>query len=335
MENIRGEENTGRLVCRVFCHSTRQPVYGASVIIKEPHTNHMLKELITNAYGKTEEIELASPPVEYSWDIEQLNKPYSVFNIKARADGLEAAVIEGVQIFPGVTALQDIFLPLSTVIKPHPLFHTYPPKRPEEITKHIPKETGFIGLDLPLIPEYIVVHDAAPHTEAQNYWLTFRDYIKNVVSGRVYPTWPEAAIKAVVLATISFALNRVFTTWYRRDAHNFTITSSTIYDQNFNWGRTIYREIEQITDNIYNKYITMPGERQPLLSQYCDGNKVQCGSWLESWRAKQMADSGHTYLEILKDAYGQNINITTAAKIIGLSQDKTTGTLPPFHPLTF
>ena len=132
-----------------------------------------------------------------------------------------------------------------------------------------------------VIPEYVIVHDGAPSDPtARDYYVRYRDYIKNVASSEIYSTWPDATIRANVLAIMSFTLNRVYTEWYRNQGYDFTITSSTAFDHKWIYGRNIFESISQVVDEIFDSFLSRPGVRQPILTQYCDGRQVQCPRWM-------------------------------------------------------
>jgi len=170
-----------------------------------------------------------------------------------------------------------------------------------------------------VIPETIVVHDGLPYdTAAKNHWIPFKDYIKNVASCEIYPTWPRETIAANVLAILSFTLNRVFTEWYRAKGKNFTITSSTAFDHAFVPGRNIFAEISTVVDDIFTSYITRPEIIQPLFTQYCDGKRVQCPNWMAQWGSKDLGDQGYSAINILKNFYGSDIYLDTARKVAGI-----------------
>jgi len=182
-------------------------------------------------------------------------------------------------------------------------------------------ESGEIVLSRVVVPEIVVVHDGAPSdATAQNYYVTYRDYIKNVASSEIYATWPEESIRANVLAIMSFTLNRVYTEWYRNRGYDFTITSSTAYDQKWIYGRNIYDNISAIVDEIFNQYISRPNVRQPLMTQYCDGRRVQCANrgWMTQWGSKNLGDRGYSAIEILRNYYGENVYINSAEQISGI-----------------
>ncbi|MCI8387347.1 MAG: spore cortex-lytic protein [Clostridiales bacterium] len=162
--------------------------------------------------------------------------------------------------------------------------------------------------ELPYIPEMITVHLGNPDAAAANVTLPFNDYIKNVASSEIYPTWPANALRANIYAQISFALNRIYTEYYRSRGYNFDITNSTAFDQSFVNGREIFENIGYIVDEIYTDYISRQGSVEPLFAQYCNGTTVTCGG-LSQWGTVDLANQGMTPYEILVYYYGDNINI--------------------------
>ena len=151
----------------------------------------------------------------------------------------------------------------------------------------------------PTIPQYITVHLGPPDSNAQNVTLTFPQYIKNVASSEIYPTWDESAIYANIYAQISYALNRVYTNFYRSRGYDFDITSSTAYDQKFINGRTIFENIDRIVDEIFDSYIRRIGFIEPLAAKYCNGTTVTCEG-LSQWGSENLARQGYTAFEILQ-----------------------------------
>lgn len=167
---------------------------------------------------------------------------------------------------------------------------------------------------LPFIPETITVHLGPPGSNAQNVTVPFADYIKNVASSEIYPTWPESALRANILAQISFALNRVYTEWYRSQGYDYDITNSTAYDQSFVPGRDIFDNIGQITDELFTNYLVRPGSVEPLFAQYCNGTTVTCEG-LSQWGTVPLAEQGKTPYEILTNYYGDDLNIVRNAPV--------------------
>lgn len=170
---------------------------------------------------------------------------------------------------------------------------------------------------VPYIPDYITVHLGAPDEPAENVIVSFPDYIKNVASSEIYPTWSEDAIYANIYAQISYALNRVYTEYYRSRGYDFNITSSTAYDQKFIKGRNIYENIDRIVDSIFTSYIRRVGFVEPLAAKYCNGTTVTCEG-LSQWGSEELARQGYSYIDILKYYYGDNIEIVTNAPIAGI-----------------
>ena len=170
----------------------------------------------------------------------------------------------------------------------------------------------------PYIPETITVHLGTPDSSAQNVTVSFPDYIKNVASSEIYPTWPENAIRANVYAQISYALNRVYTEWYRNQGYDFTITSSTAYDHKWIYGRNIFESISVVVDDIFDNYLSRPGVKQPILTQYCDGRKVRCPGWMTQWGSCELGEAGYSPIEILRNFYGDDMYINTAEQISGI-----------------
>ncbi len=317
---------TGELQISVTSSLGQIPVEGATVSISytgEPDT--VLEELTTDSSGQTETINLPAPPVEYSLEPETEVQPYSEYNITVSAPGYEPTVVNGSEIFSDSISTQPVRLnPLEIsedvsriFIPDHTLWGNYPAKIPEAEVKPI-DESGEIVLSRVVIPEYIVVHDGTPNDRtAPNYWVRYTDYIKNVASSEIYSTWPESTIYANILAIMSFTLNRVYTEWYRNQGYNFTITSSTAYDQKWIYGRNTFQNINRLVDSIFVNYISRPGVRQPLFTSYCDGQKVTC-SGLSQWGSKYLGDQRYSAINILRYYYGYDVYINTAQSISGV-----------------
>ena len=204
------------------------------------------------------------------------------------------------------------------VIPAHTLYGEYPEKIPEDEIKPM-NESGEIVLSRVVVPEYVVVHDGVPtESTARAYYVRYRDYIKNVASSEIYATWPMASIEANVLAIMSFTLNRVYTEWYRNKGYDFTITSSTAYDHKWMHGRNIFDSISRVVDEIFADYLSRPNVKQPILTQYCDGQRVQCPDWMSQWGSKYLGDQGYSPIQILRYYYGQDMYINTAEEISGI-----------------
>ncbi|GHV38656.1 peptidoglycan-binding protein [Clostridia bacterium] len=325
---------SGDLVFNVYAESEGSPIAGAKVAVFA-EDGRQIEELTADSSGRTETITLPAPPLDYSQS-PNMPRPYAEYDAVIKAQGLETLEIRRIQLFPDETAIQPANLNilegenfggvssaelarlLEIDIAEHTLWGDYPAKIPEAEEKELPAASGFKVLDVPVIPQTIVVHDGSPtNTAAKNYYVPFKDYIKNVASSEIYSTWPTNTIRANVLAILSFTLNRVFTEWYRAKGRNFTITSSTAYDHAFFYGRTLYKEIVAVVDEIFTNYITRPNIRQPLFTQYCDGQKVQCPNWMTQWGSKDLGDRGYSTMNILRYFYGSDVYLETAPRVSG------------------
>ncbi len=172
---------------------------------------------------------------------------------------------------------------------------------------------------IPYVPERITVHLGSPDSNAQNVTVSFPDYVKNVASSEIYPTWDESALRANILAIISFALNRVYTEFYRSRGYNFDITSSTAIDQAFVNGRSTFQSIDRIVDDIFNDYIRRQNFVEPLAAKFCNGTTVTCEG-LSQWGSEKLAQQGLNSVQILRNYYGDNIEIVSDAPVMGLAQ---------------
>lgn len=328
MDAINGNNATdsGRLQVSVVAGDTMKPLQDARVSISysgEPETD--IEQLVTDSDGQTDAVELAAPPVEYSMEPGDV-QPYAEYSVTVTASGYESFNVSGISLFADTTALQGIRLVPRTVttlaenivIPANTLWGNFPPKIAEAETKPV-GQPGEIVLSRVVVPEYIIVHDGVPtDSTAGNYYERFTDYIKNVASSEIYSTWPDATLRANILAIISFTLNRVYTEWYRNRGYDFTITSSTAFDHKWVYGRNIFENISQIVDEIFTNYLSRPNVKQPILTQYCDGRRVSCPNWLSQWGSKALGDQGYSEIQILRNYYGDDMYINTAEEISGI-----------------
>ena len=318
-------QSTGLLQINLTGALTYTPIPDATVrIAYTGNPTETIEELTTDESGQTPTIELPTPPRDYSLEPES-QQPYSEYTLSITAPGYEDFVIAGTQLLSGETAVQPAALLPSQpepgqniVIPEHTLYGDFPPKNPESEIKPI-AETGEIVLSRVVVPETIVVHDGPPNdTKANNYYVPYKDYIKNVASSEIYATWPESTIIANVLAIMSFTMNRVYTEWYRNKGYDFTITSSTAYDHCFIPGRNYFDSISAVVETIFTNFLSRPGVRQPILTQYCDGKRVSCPNWMRQWESKTLGDQGLDPIEILRYFYGDSIYINSAEQISGI-----------------
>lgn len=333
MQNETGSDRDraidhGKLQVSVTSEITAFPVAGATVSISYTGVpDSTLEQLTTDSSGQTETVELDTPPLEYSLNPSIESMPYAEYTLDISAPGFEPVSISGAELLPDVTAQQSVQLRPSVetgpqedvfVIPAHTLYGEYPPKIAEDEIKPM-NETGEIVLSRVVVPEYIVVHDGSPRdSTATNYYVKYKDYIKNVASSEIYATWPDATIRANVLAIMSFTLNRVYTEWYRNKGYDFTITSSTAFDHKWIPERNVYDTISAIVDELFADYLSRPNVRQPILTQYCDGRRVTCPNWMQQWGSMSLGEQGYSAIEILRYYYGDDIYINTAQEISGI-----------------
>lgn len=316
----------GKLRVQINSVRSGRPIEGAKIQIYEtgkPDT--IVEEAITNSQGQIEPVELEAPPLEYSMQ-PSVNQPYSEYNILIEAEGFEGLEVNSAEILAGEMAIQNAeLLPVAEpetaelfVVSPHTLFAEYPPKIAESEVKDL-SERGEVVLSRVVVPEIVVVHDGPPSdASATNYYVRYRDYIKNVACSEIYATWPESTIQANVLAIMSFTMNRVYTEWYRNKGFDFTITTSTAYDHKWIPNRNIFESISNVVDEIFTNYLSRPNIRQPILTQYCDGQRVSCPNWLSQWGSKALGDQGYSAIDIIRNYYGDNMYINTTTEISGI-----------------
>lgn len=319
------QPDKGKLQIQVKTKIQSRPIVGAKISISYKGVpDSTLEEVETDRNGQTEVLELPTPPVEYSLKPSE-QQPYSEYNLRVQAPGYEPVEVSGSELLSGETSIQQVAMqpaeqgPFEDIVIPdHTLYGNYPEKIPEAEIKPM-NETGEIVLSRVVVPEYVVVHDGAPSdSTAQNYYVRYKDYIKNVASSEIYATWPEETIRANVLAIMSFTMNRVYTEWYRNKGYSFTITSSTAFDHKWIFGRNIFESISQVVDEMFENYLSRPNVRQPILTQYCDGQRVQCPDWMSQWGSKYLGDQNYSAIEILRNYYGDNMYINSAEEISGI-----------------
>ena len=308
-------------ILRIQTYRPRQsaPVEGVTVVITgSGFTAHR----ITDAEGNAEDVAICAPACALSLDENNTTTlPYAVCSLTARKPGYRTVRIQGIQIFAGQVTLarpemipdteegKDIANP-PVIIPTHALFAGNGGSGPAP-TEHC---TGSRVLDRVIVPKNITVHLGRPAASARNVTVSFRDYIANVASSEVYPTWPIEALKANIHCQISLALNRIYTEWYPSKGYTFNITNSTSYDQYYVHGRTVFDVMVKLTDDIFNTYIRKTGTVNPYYSEYCDGKSVTCPG-LKQWGTVTLANQGRNALSILKYYYGSDIEIVRTSNI--------------------
>ncbi|WP_226529519.1 peptidoglycan-binding protein [Metabacillus niabensis] len=296
------------------------PLEGVRVRIRN-QKGKLLYELTTDRIGKTEPISLEAVDRKFSLDPNYTGNPYSNYILDAEKEGYNSLHIADVQIFDGEKAIQPLVLiPMQAVQK-------LPITQKLIIGKHaiqmtVPRnQVGPIVepriLRQVIIPNPITVHLGKPTEDASNVHVSFIDYVKNAASSEIYSTWPSAALEANIYAIITFALNRVFTQWYRSQGFNFDITNSTAYDQYFVYGRTIYESISKIVDKIFNQYVRRQGQIAPFFTAFCNGTTVTCDG-LSQWGTVTLANQSMSTMEILRYYYPDDIEISQTNIITGI-----------------
>lgn len=317
------------------------PVPYAKVLIKDTK-GRVLFDVRTNGTGNTSDVLLEAPAEDASLT------PYgahggsegifSVYDVEIPfSGGFKRKIIHGVQVFDTETSIliiemqpvlqndrpdenyDEIFIPLEHGIDS--IKQQITPDNEGEIlgerfgaldyTESEPGGEGLVRRPLAnevVIPEFITVHLGLPNSNSANMRVPFKDYLKNVASSEIYPTWPREALVANIFAQISFALNRINTAWYRSRGFNFDITNSTTVDQFFVPGRNIFENLSDIVDGIFNQFIRRQGFREPYISQYCNGTTATCPG-LSQWGTVPLAESGYTAIEILRHYFPDDINI--------------------------
>lgn len=308
----------GHLALNVFVDNIAQPLEGAHVNIRGENTNI---DLITDSSGRTTQVDLEAPDTQYSLTPQHTIKPFSTYDITVTKEGLGVSSIIGAQIYANIDSFQEVYFETGagnssksiTVVNPPTIWANDPPKIEEDAS-----QANLIPNVLPrvVIPGYIIVHDGVPNdTNAPNYYVAFSDYVKNVASSEIYPSWPKETLKANIHAIVSFTLNRVYTEWYLSKGYNFTITSSTAYDQKYMHNRTIFDTISNAVDEVFTEYLLYPGQYYPFLAQYSDGINVVREGWLSQWGSKDLGDRGYNALQIVRHYYGNMINLESAELI--------------------
>ena len=322
-------ENTSRGLLQVNAVNIQNnfPIQNARVSIRyREDPGRIIEQVETNSSGQTAQVSLPAPPAALSLE-PGTARPYAEYDILVEAPGFVPLEIDGTEILADSTAIQPAALtPIGAgepaedpvVIPEHTLYGSYPPKIAEPEIKPV-SESGEIVLSRVVVPQTIVVHDGVPTDgSAPNYYVPYRDYIKNVACSEIYSTWPQASITANVLAIMSFTLNRVYTEWYRNQGYDFTITSSTAFDHKWIYGRNLFESISRVVDEIFDSYLSRPDVRQPILTQYCDGRQVSCPGWMTQWGSCSLGEEGYSPIEIIRYFYGDTMYVNTAEQISGI-----------------
>ena len=296
------------------------PLNGVQIRITDDKENTVY-ELITDESGQTQSVPLDTIDKSFSQNPYYTGTPYRTYHVYAQAAGFNSLYITDIPIFDGETALLPLTLIPMLEIQRNPSVAEISIGRPAVSMAQPRRQEGSVTTPYVLrqvvIPNPITVHLGSPDSPAANVQVSFPDYVKNVASSEIYPTWPNASLTANIYAIITFALNRVYTEWYRSRGYNFDITNSTAYDQYFVYGRPIYDSISRIVDSIFNQYVRRQGQNAPYFTSFCNGTTASCPV-LSQWGTVTLANQGYSPIQILRSYYPKDIEIAETNTITGI-----------------
>ena len=260
-----------------------------------------LYNLWTDENGDTPVVSLETKDKSFSQNPYYNGTPFISYHVLAEASGFDSLFVTDIPVFDGETAVLPVTLTPMQQIQRTPVTKEIFIGKPavamndavEQKGTMIDPHTEPYVLRQVVIPDPITVHLGTPGSSASNVRVSFPDYVKNVASSEIYPTWPAAALTANIYAIITFALNRVYTEWYKARGYSFDITNSTAYDQYFVYGRPIYESISRIVDQIFNQYVRRQGQNAPYFTSFCNGTTATCQG-LSQWGTVTLADHAHT-----------------------------------------
>lgn len=285
------------------------------------HAKNIIYEMTTDGNGETQVVPLETIDKSFSLNQYYTGIPYFSYSVFAQKAGFNTISVVDIPILDGETAI----LPIALV--PMQERQTSPEQTNIYVGKPAVAMQGARNQEGPMaapyvlrqvvIPNPITVHMGAPSAYASNVQVSFPDYVKNVASSEIYPTWPDAALRANIYAIITFALNRIYTEWYRNQGYNFDITNSTAYDQYFVYGRPIYDSISKIVDEIFNEYVRRSEQNAPYFTSFCNGTTATCQG-MSQWGTVSLANRNFTPLQILRSYYPNDIEIVQTNTITGI-----------------
>ena len=306
----------GYLIVQTRVANNAIPLENVQVRILDDQGRRMY-DLTTDESGETPIISLETVDAGLSLDPDYSGTPYVSYDVLAQASGFRSLSVEGIPIYDGETAILPMTLiPMQELQRGDEATRITIEKpaagRTEEQLQQGPDpDLQSRVLRQPVIPNTVTVHLGSPASSASNVQVPFTDYIKNVASSEIYPTWPDASLRANIYVIITFVLNRIFTEWYRAQGYSFDITNSTAYDQAFVYGRPIYESINTIVDQIFNEYVTRQGQNAPYFTSFCNGTTVTC-TGLSQWGTVTLAQQGYSPLQILRSYYPNDVVIAQA-----------------------
>lgn len=296
------------------------PLSGVQIRITDSDSN-TLYELTTDENGETPAISLETMDKSFSQTPYYNGLPFMSYSVLAQTPGFDSLFVTDIPIYDGQTAVLPMVLtPMLWTQRQSMTQEIFIGKPAVAMRETSEQEGTYLEpriLRQVVIPELITVHLGTPSSNAQNVRVSFPEYVKNAASSEIYPTWPEAALTANIYAIITFALNRIYTEWYRSRGYSFDITNSTAYDQYFVQGRPIYDSISRIVDNIFNEYVRRQGHIAPYFTSFCNGTTATCQG-LSQWGTVTLANQGLTPLEILRSYYPKDVEITETEIVTGI-----------------
>ena len=285
------------------------------------YAKNIIYEMTTDGNGETQVVPLETIDKSFSLNQYYTGIPYFSYSVFAQKAGFNTISVVDIPILDGETAI----LPIALV--PMQERQTSPEQTNIYVGKPAVAMQGARNQEGPMaapyvlrqvvIPNPITVHMGAPSAYASNVQVSFPDYVKNVASSEIYPTWPDAALRANIYAIITYALNRIYTEWYRNMGYNFDITNNTAYDQYFVYGRPIYESISRIVDEIFNEYVRRSGQNAPYFTSFCNGTTATCQG-MSQWGTVSLANRNFTPLQILRSYYPNDIEIVQTNTITGV-----------------
>lgn len=293
------------------------PLSGVQVKI-QGEQGETIYDLVTDENGETRKVPLETLDKSFSQNQYYAGVPYKSYNVLGQKGGFDRIYVAQIPIYEGETAVLPLMLVPMEQRQTHQgqarIFVGKPAVAMREPRSQEGGEADPRIMRQVIIPNPITVHLGAPGSYASNVQVSFPDYVKNVASSEIYPTWPEASLRANIYAIITFALNRIFTEWYRSRGYDYDITNSTAYDQYYVYGRPIYDSISRVTDDIFNEYVRRQGQNAPYFTSFCSGSTVSCQG-MSQWGTVTLAENGYTPLQILRNYYPNDVEIAETQAI--------------------
>ena len=292
------------------------PVANASYIIKDK-SGAVLYTGLTDENGDSPVYSLPAPDTEFSQMPQSRVTPYALYDVSIRQKDFQSVDKLDVQVYDQITTVVALNLEPyilgqddadQSFVTPPPSVALPTTTRGQVGTNQLPDGRVLTSV---IVPDYITVHLGTPNSRANNVRIPFIDYIKNVVSSEIYPTWPMNAILANITAIVTFALNRIYTEWYRSRGYNFDITNSTAFDMAYVPNREIYANISQLVDSVFTVYAQREGFRNPYFTEFCNGTTATCNG-LSQWGTVSLANNGLSVLEILRYYYPKDLILSNA-----------------------